>query len=339
MGAKKLTPEERDEIARLHSQGYGVREIARRLGRSASTISDELKAGMWHDHNVHTSVYVAIHAQRLRNDRAKHSHGTTALKHKPLEHYVRRKLQKGWSPEQISGRLVKACPNDQAMRVSHETIYGFIYADAQAEEKLWEYLPRKQKKRRKQTGRSVHRSRIPDRVSIHTRPQEIEDRSTFGHYEGDTVEGQKSKKDGIHTEVERKSRKLFARKVGRIASRETTTAQLAVFASLPPAARCSTTLDNGREHHLHTELTATLGLNVYFADPYSSWQRGTGENTNGLLRRYLPKQTDFTTLTQVELDDIVEEINNRPRKCLDYATPNEVFSRELKKQVSVRIQV
>lgn len=339
MGAKKLTPEERDEIARLHSQGHGVREIARQLSRSASTISDELQAGMWHDHNVHAAVYVAIHAQHLRDERAKRSHGTTALRHKPLECYVRQGVQKGWSPEQISGRLVKAYPDDPTMRVSHETIYGFIYAEQQAEEKLWEYLPRKQKKRRKQTGRNVSHSHIPDRVSIHDRPEEIEDRSTFGHYEGDTVEGQKSKKDGIHTEVERKSRKLFARKVGRIASRETTTAQLAIFASLPLAARQSTTLDNGREHHLHSELTATLGLDVYFADPYSSWQRGTGENTNGLLRRYLPKQTDFTTLTQEELDDIVEEINNRPRKCLDYATPNEVFSSELQKQVSVRIQV
>lgn len=338
MGAKKLIPEERDEIARLHSQGHGVREIARQLGRSASTISDELRVGMWYDHNVHQKVYVAIHAQRLRDERAKASHGNTALKHKPLERYVRQKLQKGWSPEQISGRLVKAYPDNPPMRISHETIYEFIYAPEQAEEKLWEYLPRKQKKRRKQTGRSVHRSRIPDRVSIHNRPVEVETREQFGHYEGDTVEGQLAKKDGIHTEVERVSRKLFARKVGRIASRETTEAQVAIFASLAPAARQSTTLDNGREHHLHTELTAELGLDIYFADPYSSWQRGTGENTNGLLRRYLPKRTDFTTLSQAELDDIVEEINNRPRKCLDYATPNEVFSSELQKQVSVRIQ-
>ncbi|MGH7237155.1 MAG: IS30 family transposase, partial [Candidatus Saccharimonadales bacterium] len=171
------------------------------------------------------------------------------------------------SPEQVAGRLAVDYPNDLAMRVCHETIYRFIYARAQATEKLWEYLPRKQKKRRKQHGRSVHKSRIPDRVSIHERPEAINDRSQFGHYEGDSIEGRRSVGDGIHTEVERLSRKLFARKVGRIGSRETTDAQLLIFSGLPAVARLSTTLDNGREHHLHGELKQCPGFRRLLCRP------------------------------------------------------------------------
>lgn len=339
MGAKKLTPEDRDEIARLHAKGFSKRAIAAALGRSPSTISDEIKRGSWHDDNVHTTTYVAIHAQSLRNKRAVNSHQPVLFKHPPLEAYVRLKLQEGWSPEQISGRLKLEYPRDTSMRVSHETIYTYVYAKERANEKLWEYLPRKQKKRRNHRSQTVHTSNIPDRVSIHERPKIVDERTQFGHWEGDSVEGRRAVSDGIHTEVERLSGKLLARKVGRIASAETVAAQQAIFKPLPPQARQTTTLDNGRENHKHSELKDTLGMQVYFADPYSSWQRGCNENTNGLLRRYLPKRTDFTMLTQSELDDIVEEINNRPRKRLDYRTPNEVFCEELTKLTGVRILV
>lgn len=341
MGATKLSPEDRDEIARLHSKGCGVREIARQLGRSPSTVSTELVVGMWHDHNVHTSFYVAIHAQRLRQDRAMKSSRQPKLtnpKHTGLRAYVEQKLREGFSPEQIAGRLPKAYPDDLSMRIGHEAIYRYIYAPEQAVDKFWEYLPRKQKKRKKLRGRKVHRSHIPDRVSIHKRPRVVQQRKQFGHYEGDSVEGKRSVGDGIHTEVERVSGKLFARKVARIASADTTTAQLAIFRHLPAKARRTTTLDNGKENHGHQHLKEQLGMQAYFADPYSSWQRGCNENTNGLLRRYLPKQTDFRTLTQKELDDIVEEINNRPRKRLDFYTPNEVFSKRIKKLKGVRIR-
>ncbi|MGI0135414.1 MAG: IS30 family transposase [Candidatus Micrarchaeaceae archaeon] len=328
MGNKttELTETERDKLALARGQGLGVRACARELGRGVSTVSEELKRG-----SLPTGEYVAIHAQRLSGLRKANRQEREQLKNPWLYAYVLGKLLEGWSPEQITGRLKRQYPDDRSRHLSPETIYQFVYAPEQADKRLWEYLPRKQKKRRKQHGRSVHKSRIPDRVSIHDRPEEVDSRTTFGHYEGDTVEGQRSKHDGIHTEVERLSRKLFARKVGRIASRETTDAQLRIFRTIPTAARLTTTLDNGREHHLHGELTASLGLDVYFADPYSSWQRGCNEYHNGLLRRYLPKQTDFTNLTEAELRDIVEEINDRPRKCLDYATPNEVFYSEINK--------
>ena len=189
---------------------------------------------------------------------------------------------------------------------------------------MWEYLSRKQKHRHKYHGRKAQRSRIPQRVSIHERAEVINTRSELGHWEGDTVEG-RGHKDGIHTEVERVSRFLLARKVPAITSEETITVQKAMFSQLPEQLRKSTTLDNGKENHLHMQLSE-LSMRTYFADPYSSWQRGTNENTNGLIRRYLPKKTAFTNLTQEELDEIVWEINNRPRKVLQYKKPIEILS-------------
>ena len=331
MGVKKLTPQERDEIARLHSKGSSIRGIARHVGRSPSTISSELKAGVWNDNNVHKSVYVAIHAQSLRDARSKGSNKKNKLlTNTRLRAYIETKIRYGWSPEQISGRLPLDYPDDNTMRIGHEAIYRYIYAPEQANERFWEYLPRKQKKRRKQTGRSAHRTRIPDRVSISERPEEINNRTEFGHWEGDSVEGLRSVGDGIHTEVERLSRKLLAKKVARIASEETSKVQIDMFTKQPEEARKTTTLDNGKENKQHMTLKA-IGMKVYFADPYSSWQRGTNENTNGLIRRYLPKRTDFTYLSQSELDDIVHEINSRPRKVLGYKTPDEVYLEQLLK--------
>jgi IS30 family transposase len=162
-------------------------------------------------------------------------------------------------------------------------------------------------------------------VSIRHRPDSISNRQEFGHWEGDTVVGDKHK-TGIHTEVERISRLLFAYQIPRIRAKETCLAQLCIFSGLPKQARKSTTLDNGVENYLHTKLQEELAMQTYFADPYSSWQRGTNENTNGLLRRYFPKRTDFRTVTQEELNEAVNRINNTPRKVLNYQTPSEVFS-------------
>ena len=209
----------------------------------------------------------------------------------------------------------------------------FIYSEQGKKMGLSEYLPWKRTKRRRKRGRKVHRSRIPNRVSIRERPIEATSRAEFGHWEGDTVEG-KGHKDGIHTEVERVSRLLLAVKVNQVSSEQAIEAQKAMFAPLPAEARKSTTLDNGRENHRHAEL-AELGMATYFADPYSSWQRGTNEYHNGLLRRYLPKGSSFQDLDDDELADIVWEINNRPRKVLNFNTPQEVYNHCL----GVRIQL
>lgn len=317
-----LTSEERDLLAVWHGQGCSVRAIAQKLSRSPATISRELRR----NHSLVSSHYVAISAQSRAEERSRQCHLRHPLKSPDVYSYVLERLRRGWSPETISGRLNKT----RGHSVIHwETIYRFIYRRENQARYLWEYLPRGQKQRRRQHGRSVQRTRIPQRVSIHQRPQLVNQRLVFGHWEGDTVEGRRSEGDGIHTEVERLSRYLIARKVDRIASPETIHAQLRIFRGLPEIARQSTTLDNGREHHRHLALRF-LGMKTYFADPYASWQRGTNENTNGLVRRYLPKGSSFRDLSREELDNIITELNDRPRKCLGYNTPREEFEKQLK---------
>lgn len=299
----------------LHAQGVRVREIGRLLDREHSTVLRELRR------NRFGQGYNAIHAQHVAEERKSLAGRRHPLKDNATYAYVLEKLKEGWSPEQIAGRLEV----EKGERViCHETIYGFIYTKALKEDRLWEYLPRKQKHRHKKHGRKSQRVGIPDRVSIHERPERINNRLEVGHWEGDTVEG-KGHRGGIHTEVERVSRFMLAKKVVEITSEHTITVQEEMFCELPEVLRKSTTLDNGRENRFHTRLQA-LGMETYFADPYSSWQRGTNEYHNGLLRRYLPKKTSFKTLTQEELDDIVWEINNRPRKVLQYKTPREILS-------------
>lgn len=314
---KKITPEERDKIAQWVSQKVGVREIARRLAKAPSSISEEIKR------NAHKEAgYVAIHAQQLTDERITGARKRHPLKNARIFVYTHQKLRQGWSPEMIAGKLEK----ENGRRViSHETIYQYIYAPENATLNLFEYLPWKRKKRKKKSGRKIHRSRIPQRVSIHERPEEVNARIEFGHWEGDTIEG-RGRRQGIHTEAERVSRLFVAQKISRIASEETIAAQLDIFGDMPETARRSTTLDNGRENHLHYQLK-DLGMKTYHADPYSSWQRGTNEYHNGVLRRYLPKGTDFDTIDNEELQDIINEINNKPRKCLDWQTPKEVFTK------------
>jgi len=310
----KLTEEERDRITVLRAQGRTVREIGRLLEREHSTILRELKR------NRFGQGYNAIHAQQRAAERKSNAGRRHPLKDTVTYSYVLEKLKEGWSPEQIAGRLALETGENV---ICHETIYHFIYAKALKEDRLWEYLPRKQKHRHKQHGRKSQKIHIPQRVSIHERATEIEQRIQIGHWEGDTVEG-KGHKEGIHTEVERVSRFLLAGKVSAITSEETIAVQKELFTKLPEEVRKTTTLDNGHENHLHYELKE-LGMETYFADPYSSWQRGTNENTNGLIRRYLPKKTSFTKLTAEEIADIVSEINNRPRKVLQYKTPHEIL--------------
>lgn len=233
-----------------------------------------------------------------------------------------KKLREGWSPEQISGRLEL----EKGKQVIHwETIYRWIRLPEYESKRLWEYLALKRKKRHKKYGRKVQRSKIPNRVSIHTRGKRINNRKQFGHWEGDSIIGQQTKSKVIHTEVERKTRYLQAIVINSKSVTDTVEAQKKIFIQLPAK---TVTMDNGLEFVKHEELNE-LGIKTYFADPYCSEQRGTNENTNGLIRRYLPKKTSFETLTQTELDDIVWEINNRPKKVLNFSTPYEVLQKSL----------
>jgi len=311
-----LSSSDRDKIAVLYAGGLGVREIARRLGRNHGVISRELKRNRSGTH------YVAIAAEAKAANR-KHKAGLREpLGNPKLYSYVLARLRDGWSPEQIAGRL--KLKNSGKVVISYETIYRFIYKEENKYLKLWQVLPRGHAKRRKWHGRCGKVEHIPSRVSIHDRPEEIETREEFGHWEGDSVIG-KGKHHGIHTEVERKTRYLLAKLIPKLDSQSSVLAQVKIFGDLPTHARKTVTLDNGLEFVRHQELTQATSMAVYFADPYCSGQRGTNENTNGLLRRYLPKKTSFRGLSQNELNDIVAEINNRPRKCLGYVKPVELF--------------
>ena len=214
------------------------------------------------------------------------------------------------------------------MRVSHETLYAWIYAPAQRGLQLWQYLPRGQRKRRRRgPARKVRRApQIRYRVPIHHRPAEVEDRAEFGHWEADSVLGARGT-GALHTEVERTSRFLVATKINAPAAHATMAAQQAMINRLPAHAVKSITADNGSEFAWHYKLADATGVPTYFAVPYSSWQRGTNEHFNGRIRKYLPKRTRFDTITDDELSDIITEINNRPRKILGWQTPAEVFNR------------
>lgn len=311
----QIQPNERDKIAVWFGSGISVREISRRLNRNPSTISRELKRNRWGD------GYEAIQAQRVSTYRKSKTSKKQPKKDNWLHAYAFRKLSEGWSPEQISGRLKEK----MGASLHWETIYRWIYDDDHKERKFWEYLTLKRKRRHKKYGRKVQRVRIQNRVSIHSRDKRIDDRKTFGHWEGDSIIGQQTKSKVIHTEVERKSRFLQAIVINSKSAVDTVEAQKQIFSKLPAK---TVTMDNGLEFAKHEELNR-LGIKTYFADPYCSGQRGTNENTNGLIRRYLLKKTSFENLTQADLDDIVFEINNRPRKVLKFSTPFEVLQQAL----------
>lgn len=319
----KITADERDHIACWHAAGVSNKEIGRRLGRYHTSIDRELKR------NEHRGDYTAVAAQKLSERRNHLSRKRNALKDQKIYAYVVEKLRTGWSPEQIAGRLKK---EHKKTVLCHETIYRYIYftPDGKKQE-LYDYLPRHRHKRRIRYGRSMRHPQIPERVSIHDRPEEVNSKKVFGHWELDAVEG-KGHKEAIATFLERVSRYYQAVKMSNLDAEETIKAHLSVLGMFPEFARKSATFDNGKENTNHPKLWQYYGILTYFCDPYCSWQKGSNENHNGLLRRYIPKKTDLTTVYPHELKAIVTEINNRPRKCLNYATPKEVFCYYLKQK-------
>lgn len=317
----KLKAWERDQIAVLLASGASRRLIARKLGRSMSSIIDEI------NRNSINGEYQAIKAEELSQKRNNKSRKDNPLKRPEIYSYVYDKLRCGWSPEQIAGRL-KRDNNGQSV-ICHETIYRYVYGPEGKKKQLHEYLVRRHRKRRPWYGRCLYRRGISNRVSIRERPEEINNRSIFGHWETDVVEG-KGHTGGIQSMLERKTRFYNCKLLVNIDSEYGVKAQTEMLADLPVWARLSVTFDNGRENYNHYKLTRDYGIKTYFCDPNCAWQKGSNENHNGILRRYIPKKTDLTNVTQFELNSIVEEINNRPRKCLGYETPTEAFKRELK---------
>jgi len=354
-GYRHLSLDERSEIEKGLDRQESIRSIAKRLNRHPSTISREAKRNAWRPSNTSAAYrpvrlywcrrgyltqleYRASVAHTKAGTRAVNSHQRLVFSSDDMVAYVIDRLRAGWTPMMIAQRSRRGLPGSAPTPVSHETIYQWIYAPDQRHRRLFDYLVRGHKKRRHKQGRRVHSSRIRFRVSISQRPAHVNERTEFGHWEGDTVEG-RAHKNGIHTSVERTTRFLVAKKITAITSQATIDAQHSIFATLPPHAARSVTLDNGHENHLAHQLDI-YAMPVYYAHPYCSWERGTNEHFNGILRRYLPKGTDLTDLTQQELDDITTHINNRPLKCLDWLTPAEAFQQQLEstQHVTVALQ-
>ena len=317
----KLTALERDQISIGMASGSSLRQIAKKLDRSVSTISDEIKR------NSVKGEYKPSLAQTLSKTRNLKSRKTNPLKNPKIYSYVADKLRCGWSPEQIAGRLKRK--NKGKTVICHETIYRYIYSFEGKKKELYQYLTRNHRKRRPWYGRCLYRRGIANRVSIRERPKIISTKTTFGHWETDVVEG-RAHQGGIQTLSERKTRYYQAKLLPNIDSEYGVRAQYNMLIKLPKEARKTLTLDNGKENYNHEKLQKTLGIKTYFCDPNCAWQKGSNENLNGVLRRYIPKKTDLAAVSQFELDCIIEEVNNMPRKCLNYQTPREAFQKELK---------
>lgn len=323
MSYRQITPEERYVIAHLRLHGLSLREIGHRIGRSHTTIGRELKrngpgVGAWwpYWHDV---------AQKRSDQRRYKARGYRRQDHGLLVDYVERKLRLDWSPEQIAAKLMLDHPGDSSMRVSAETIYRWVYLDARMGGALHRHLRRGRKHRRRQKRYGAGRRFIAGRKGFEMRPNDVEARRRFGDWEGDTMVGRRGK-SRIVTHVERKSRYLVAGKLEDRTASAFAQETVALLCAVPESLRRTLTLDNGSEGARFDTIEQQTGIQVYFAAPYAAWQRGTNENTNGLLRQYFPKGTDFRRVTDRALNAAVDRLNHRPRKCLGYRSPHQVFT-------------
>ena len=320
MSYHHLTLRERGKIELMLKHGQKSSAIASELGYDASTVRRELQR------NSTNAGYNAESAQRRYEQRREACGPKGRLAYEPLRTAVVEQIaEKKLSPELAAGQLRTQFPDNPKMHVCHETIYTAIYGNRHLLDFLLDFLVQGRPKRRKRgQGKTRRGPLIPNRVGIEQRPPTVLERREIGHWEGDLVVG-KNQDGFILTLVERVSRMLQAVKTTTKRPAEVCQAVIEVLLDRPISWVKTITFDNGTEFRDHETMTRQLGAQVYFADPYSAYQRGSNEQINGLLRRYLPKGTSFKKLSQERLDQIVEEINNRPRKCLGYRTPNEVF--------------
>lgn len=325
MSYTHLTPRERYVISHLKVAKFSLREIARRLGRHHTTISREIKRnGPTYPGGVYWYYFIEPSIEKKRH-RARNYH---RQHHAPLVEYIEAKLRADWPPEVIVQSLRADFPHDERMRISHETIYRWVFLDAEQGGNLHQHLRRRHKYRRRQKRYGSGRRFIPGRVGIEERPEIVAERSRFGDWEADLVLGRRGS-GAIATYVERKSRYLMATLLPDRTADTFNAAAIPLYQGLPRSLRQTLTLDNGKEFSQFKKLETETNLAVYFAEPYSAWQRGTNENTNGLLRFYFPKGTNFKRLSEKALQRAVDRLNNRPRKRLGYRTPQEVFDEAL----------
>jgi len=321
-GRLTLSLNEREEISRGLSVKRSLRAIARQLGRAPSTISREVRR------NGGPAAYRAAGADQAAWDRALRPKTCKLACHRGLRRTVSAKLQGKWSPEQIAGWLKRAFPGETHNQVSHETIYRSLYIQARGvlKKELLEHLRARRTIRRSRHA-SLKRSglgQVKNAVSIRERPAAVEDRAIPGHWEGDLLAG--SRNSYIATLVERQSRYVMLVKVANKDTASVVAALIKQSKKLPQELCKSLTWDRGKELADHQRLTLATDIDVYFCDPHTPWQRGTNENTNRLLRQYLPKGTDLSLHSQAKLSTIARQLNGRPRKTLQYQTPAERFA-------------
>jgi len=320
---KRLTLEEREDISRSLSQGYSPSDIAKKLCRVKSTITREIKKG-----GCNTYTYRAGKAdRRAKRNSSKRKEGKCKLdKYPELKNYVYNKLRIEWSPEQIAKTLKKEYPDD--MSISSETIYSHIYIlpRGSLKKELLLCLRQNRKRRHKQRRGTKAKRSLEDMLSIEERPKEVEDRIIPGHWEGDLIIG-KNNRSALGTLVERTTRTTI---LVPLQSRDAYTVAKA-FArevkKLPQTMKLTMTYDQGREMAQHKLFTNITGVKVYFAHPRSPWERGTNENTNGLIRQYFPKGTDFNKVSRYMIKRAQGRLNGRPRKALGYETPYDAFNK------------
>jgi IS30 family transposase len=317
-----LTLSEREEISRSVVAGDSIRSIAKKLGRAASTISREI------ERNGDRKSYRASQADQAAWERAHRPQPCKLVKNRAMAHIVACKLKIAWSPEQIAGWLKYTYPDDEDYQVSHETIYRSLYIQARGalKKELLAHLRRTRVMRRSRhhTQKTDNHGRITDAVSISERPATAEDRAVPGHWEGDLLCGTLSSQ--IATLVERQTRYVMLVKVAGKDTETVINALIKHAHKLPQELYKSLTWDRGKEMADHKRFTLATDIKVYFCDPQNPWQRGTNENTNGLLRQYFPKGMDISGYTQAQLNGVARKLNERPRKTLNYETPAERFN-------------
>jgi IS30 family transposase len=317
--ASHLTLEEREVIAHMRRAGKMQTQIAERLGRSKSTISRELRRNR--SRNGYWAVAGQGKAERRRSERP----WIAKMQRPEVRRYVQERLRQRWSPDQIAGRSHSDFPHDRRRQISHQTIYTWICSE-QARGKHWQrYLRRLGRKR----PDWENRGRLPASVSIERRPAVVDRRGRYGDWEGDTIVGA-NRRGGAVTLVERKSGYLLLGKVPNLKAATVRRAAAQRYATTPAALRKTLTLDNGKEFAEHDQLEVEAALKIYFAKPYCAWQRGTNENTNGLIRQFFPKGTDLANIPEHRFTKVQQLLNDRPRKRLGYRSPNEVLASRLK---------
>jgi IS30 family transposase len=326
MKYKHFSIEERETIQRRLWEGRSIRAIAKELARPHSSVVRELRRNYPLERKVYTPRVAHERALLKRKSRGR----TVRLKSERIRQYVVSNLKRRWSPEQIAFRI----RDDLGEKVSHEAIYQFIYAQVHrngwgelrlGHEDLRAYLRRRRKRRQPKGARRYQRVLKPQGISIDTRPKIVERRSRIGDWESDTVESC-SHKPGINTLVERKTGLVFITKLEDKTGAATTQAIQNRLHDVPEKAKLTITFDNGSENRDWQPIEQLTGARCYFAHPYHSWERGTNENTNGLIRDYFPKKTDFTTIPDEEIAYVESELNSRPRKRLGWRTPLEAIS-------------